>query len=122
MAARFSGALRRTCSSSAEAVVELADLDQRAAERDARGNVRGMPQQSRAAGLDRFGEHAEAAVLLGERREGDRRRVPLDPALQFLESRRVGHDGHHQVTAVIGTATARLVVVRPALSVTVSVT
>ncbi len=34
----------------------------------------------------------EAAVFLGERREGDRRRVPLDPALQFLESRCVGHD------------------------------
>ena len=78
--------------------VELADLDQGAAERDARGDVRRVPQQSRAAGLDRFGEHSEAPVLLGERGEGNRRRVPLDPALQFLDSRRVGHDGHHQVT------------------------
>ncbi len=78
--------------------VELADFDQGAAQRDARGNIRGVPQQPRAASLDRVGEHAEAPVLLGESGEGDRRRVPLDPALQFLDSRRVGHDGHHQVT------------------------
>ena len=97
MAARFSGALRSTCSSSADGRVELADLDQRTTQRDARGHVRRVPQQSGAAGLDRISEHAEAAVLLCERGEGDRRRVPLDPAPQFLDSSVSRHDGNHRL-------------------------
>ena len=56
IAARFSGATRSTCSSSAAAVVEVAKLDQGASERDARRHVRRVPLQPGAAGLDRFGE------------------------------------------------------------------
>ncbi len=65
-----------------------ADLDERAAERDPRRNVGGVPQESGAAGVDGVAELPEAAILLGERREGYRRRVPLDPAPQFFQSAR----------------------------------
>ena len=71
--------------------------------------------------VDRLGKHAQAAVFLGERREGDRRRVPLDPALQLLEARRIGHEEHSAYGRIV-TACGALVVVLPELSVTVSVT
>ncbi len=97
MAARFSGALRRTCSSSTDAASNSPISTRARPKRDAGGNIRGVPQQARSTGLDRFGEQAEAPVLLGQRGEGNRRRVPLDPALQFLDSGRVGHDGHQRI-------------------------
>ena len=60
--------------------VVVADFDERAAERDARGQVGGMPLQAGAAGLDRVVVAADAAELFREGRKRNRRRVREDPA------------------------------------------
>ena len=98
-----------------------ADPDERTPERDPGRNVGRVPQEAGAAGVDGVAELSEAAILLGERREGYRRRVPLDPAPQFFQSGGVSH-GPVTCYGTIETAVAELVVVRPKLSVTVSVT
>ena len=71
--------------------VVVAGFDQRAAERDARGQVGGMALEAGAAGLDRLVVAADAAELFGERRKRDRRRVREDPASQFLYPRIFRH-------------------------------
>jgi len=50
-----------------------------------------MPDEAGRAGLDRFIKSAGAAVFLRQRREGDRRRVRVDPAFQFFYARTVRH-------------------------------
>src|SRR5438874_8616465 len=45
-----------------------------------------MDGEAGAAGLNGFGELAGAAILLGELRERDRRRVLVDPASKVLDS------------------------------------
>ncbi len=77
-----------------------------------------MPNEAGGARLYRLLETIGAPVLLGERREGNGRRVRLDPAFQFFNARRVRH-------RVTGYCTATVFVTRPvfpALSVTVRVT
>ncbi|HEX6463035.1 MAG TPA: hypothetical protein VFZ98_01225 [Vicinamibacterales bacterium] len=64
--------------------IQVAGLYQRAAQRDARRQIRGMPLKAGDAGFGRFVIPAEAPVLLRERRKRNRRRVGLDPASQFL--------------------------------------
>ena len=91
IAARFSGAARRTCSSSCLRFVETPQLEQRTAERDVGGQVCGVPLKASLTGRDRFFEAAGAAVLFREGRERDRRRVHLDPAFQFFNPRAVRH-------------------------------
>jgi hypothetical protein len=50
-----------------------------------------MSNETGAAGFDRLIETLGAPVFLGERGEGDGRRVRLDPAFQFFNARRVRH-------------------------------
>ena len=68
-------------------VLVAADLDQRAPERDMRGQIGRMADQARRAGRDRLFEAPGAAEFLGERREGDGRRVRLDPAFELFNPR-----------------------------------
>lgn len=96
-------------------LVQLVELDERAAERDARGEITGMNGEAGAGHRDRLFVCAGAAALLGELREGDRRRVFLNPASKVFNPRKIGH-GYGTVTRFEKTP------VRPRLSVTVSVT
>ena len=66
--------------------VETSELDERAAERDARGEVVGMVRKAGAADADGLVVIARAAALLGELRKSNRRRVRLDPASEFEKS------------------------------------
>ncbi len=118
--------------------VEPPELEQRAPERDARGDVGRMPLQAGFTRGNRVLELPRPAVLFGEGRERDRRRIQLDPASQFLDAGVVGHwvwvpAANCRTAAVCdqlhGTAepattiwVAADVVERPRLSVTVSVT
>jgi hypothetical protein len=98
----------------AERDVELVELDQGAAERDAGRQVPGVKFEAGAADVDRFLEVAGAAAFLGELGEGDRRRVPLDPASKVIDPLTIGHCGY-------GTVTVEVVVPeRPSVSVTVN--
>ena len=102
-------------------LVVLADLDQRAAERDARGNVGRMPQQAGAAGFDRFGE------LPRRRYSSASAAKEIDAGSRWTRRFSSSTRGVSVMTVItsygiIVTAVAALVVVRPALSVTVSVT
>ena len=70
---------------------ETPGLEQRAAQGDAGRQVGGMPLQSRFTDGNRVLELSAAAIFLRERGEGDRRRIQLDPASQFLDASAVGH-------------------------------
>ena len=67
--------------------VEPIDFEQRAAERDARREIRGMLLQTRPGNLDRLVVLADATMLFGELRKGNRRRILLDPASKFFNPR-----------------------------------
>jgi hypothetical protein len=67
--------------------LQIAGFDQRASERDARGQIRGMPLEACETGCHRFLVASEAPVFLRERRKRNRRRVGFDPASQFLYPR-----------------------------------
>ena len=71
---------------------ELPGREQRAAERDARGQVRWVPLEARTARLDRLLAAADAPELLGQRGEGNRRRVRLNPAFELFDARTVCHE------------------------------
>ena len=97
-----------------------ADLDERAAECDPRRDVGGMPQESGAAGVDGIAELPEAAYSSASAaKEIDagsrwtRRRNSSSLAVSVMSVACYG---------MIVTAVAALVVDRPRLSVTVSVT
>src|SRR5262245_5511914 len=75
----------------AAGAVVLAHLDERAAERHTRREVRRVPVQPGAARLDRVFIASDAAELLRECRKRNRRRVRLDPASQFLYARILRH-------------------------------
>ena len=72
-------------------VRKAADFNQRPAERDMSGEIGWMPDEAGRAGLDRFFKPSGATVFLRQRREGDRRRVRMDPALQLFYARTVRH-------------------------------
>ena len=69
-------------------VGELAQVEQRAAEGHPRRQIAGVTHQPLAADADGFVRLPRAAVLLRELREGDRRRVVLDPAPEFIDTGR----------------------------------
>src|SRR5439155_16382712 len=71
--------------------IVLVRFDEGASERDARGEVRRVPLQAGAAGVDGVLIAAGAPVLLGERRKRNRRRVRLDPASKFFNPWIVRH-------------------------------
>jgi hypothetical protein len=66
--------------------IELAELGQRAAQGDARGQIIGMMRQAGAADVDRFLVVAGAPVFFSELRKSHRRRVRLDPASKIEHS------------------------------------
>jgi hypothetical protein len=68
-------------------VLQAADFDECAAEGHMGRQIGRMSNEAGGAGLDRFFETFSAPVFLGERGEGDRRRVRLDPASQFFNAR-----------------------------------
>jgi hypothetical protein len=78
--------------------LQFAQFEQRASERDARGQVGRMALQADAAGLDRFAEESRPPVFVREGRERDRRRVLLDPALQFFYPPVVRHADNSTIT------------------------
>ncbi len=71
-------------------VVELPEVEQRPPERHPGRQVAGVPGQPFAADPDRFLGLPGAAVLFGQLREGNRRRVGFDPASQIVDTR-MGH-------------------------------
>ena len=68
-------------------LLELPELDQRAAERDPCGEISGMAREAGAAALLRRLIVAGATVFLGQLGEGNRGRVGLDPASQIGDAR-----------------------------------
>ena len=72
-------------------MVELTGLDEGAPKRDAGGQVPRVLPEACTTDLDRLLEPASAAVLLGQLREGNRRRIPLHPSPEFLDPGVVWH-------------------------------
>jgi hypothetical protein len=68
-------------------VFQSADLDEGAPERHVSRQIGWMSNETRGAGLDRFFEPLGPPVFLGERGEGDGRRVRQDPAFKFFKAR-----------------------------------
>ena len=66
-------------------VVQASELAQRAAERDARGEIAWMVCESGDADRDRFIGLAGAAALFGELGKSNRRRIHLDPASKLQQ-------------------------------------
>src|SRR5207249_2937320 len=76
--------------------VEVLQLDERAAERDARRDVARMLAETGAADVDGFLEAAGAPQLLGELRKRDRRRILLQASAKIIDARRIGHSVSYQ--------------------------
>ena len=102
IAARFSGALFSTYSSSACAASSSFIFEQRAPECHASGQITGMDREPGSAGGDRIFVAARPPVLFGELGKRNRRRVLLDPASKFLYAGIVRHGVYSPI------ATARL--------------
>jgi hypothetical protein len=66
--------------------IEQLQFDECPSERDARGQIGGMDRETRTADVYGFLKHGGAAVLFCELREGNRRRVQLDPSSQIIEA------------------------------------
>jgi hypothetical protein len=67
-------------------VAVVTKFEQCAAECDPRREIRRMYKESGAAYVDRFLEHARAAVLLRELSKRNRRRVLLDPSSEIFKA------------------------------------
>src|SRR6185369_12506351 len=67
-------------------LVELVQFEQGAAERHAGGVICGVNVEAGPAGVDRFLELSRAAVLFGELRKRNRRRVLLDPSSETFKT------------------------------------
>ena len=72
-------------------LVQLVEFDQGAAERHARGKIRGMDGEARAANVHGFLELPRAAALFGKLRKCNRRRILVDPASKVFNARIIGH-------------------------------
>jgi hypothetical protein len=73
--------------------LEASNVNERAAERDVGGEIGRMADEAGGAGIDRLFETPGPPVFLCECRKRNGRRVRLDPAFEFLKSRRVRHRG-----------------------------
>ena len=71
--------------------LEIVELDQRAAQRDAGGEITRMKLETGAADVDGLLVMAGAAALLRQLGEGNRRRIRLDPASEIFNPLAVGH-------------------------------
>jgi hypothetical protein len=72
-------------------LVKLSGVKKRAPEGHTGGQIAGMLLQARTADADRLVVLSGAAISFRELCEGDRRRVVIDPASQFLDAWIVGH-------------------------------
>jgi len=79
-----------------------------------------MKGESGLTDLDGFGRFAGAPQFLGEGREGERRRILLDPATQFLNAGALRHGDSLDHGATISVCVE--LALDPLLSVTVSFT
>ena len=118
--------LRRTLEHAREldlSLLELTQLEERAAKRHAGRQVSRMNRQTGAAGVDSFLELARSAALLGQLRKSNRRRILLDPAPQVVDTGVFGHAnraGARRQEVIVTSAVLKLVC--PISSVAVSVT
>ena len=71
--------------------VELVNLEECPPERDARGKIPGMDGETGSAGVNRIFIQPGAAVLFGELRKRNRRRILLDPASKLFYAGIVRH-------------------------------
>ena len=123
MAARFSGAEPQHVLEFGPGLVDAAERDQCAPERDVRRQIRRVAPETSATGRDCLFEPALPAISSASGRERNRRRVHLDPALQLIDSLSVRHvtisrrSEPHGRTVTVWFAEMD----RPASSVTVSV-
>jgi hypothetical protein len=97
-----------------ECAVEIVQLNQRSPERHARGEITGVKLEARMADVDRLLKISGAAALLRQLREGDRRRVLLNPAPEILDAAVVRHGRYETGTLTV------VVAVAPVESVTVN--
>ena len=67
-------------------VLVLVELDERASESYARGQISRVRRQARAADIRGFVKHRRAAVLFRELRKSNRRRVLLDPSSEIFKT------------------------------------
>jgi hypothetical protein len=67
-------------------VFVVAELDERSSERDARRVIRRVHEETGAAHVHRFVEHARPAVLFRELGKRNRRRVLLDPSSEIFKT------------------------------------
>ncbi len=72
-------------------LVELVQLDQRTAEGDAGREIRRVYREAGATDVNRFLVLPRPPAFFGELREGDRRRILLDPASKIFDPLTVGH-------------------------------
>ena len=82
--------------------VELAEMQQRPAEGDARGKIPGMSGETAAANVDGFLMPAEAPALFGELRKRNRRRIVFDPASKVFQSNVVRHSAAPEGRGYLG--------------------
>ena len=101
--------------------VERAELDQRAAQRDAGREIAGMNREPGAADLDRFFVLPGAPAFFRELRESDRRRILLDPASKVVNARLVGHPRYGTVMVCDAVPVRGGVALSVTLNVTVNV-
>ena len=80
--------------------VEIVELDQRASQRNARREISGMEFETGAADLHRLVVAAGAPQFFRQLREGDRRRVLLNPAPKILNPLAVSHSFRYEATVM----------------------
>jgi hypothetical protein len=84
--------------------VEASQFEQRAPERYPRGQIGGMLLQTRPGDLDRLVVLAGTAMLFGELRKCNRRRILEDPASKFSNPRIISHASHYGAAALTATS------------------
>jgi hypothetical protein len=67
-------------------VLELVELEQRPSKRHTRRVISGVNREAGAGGVYRFLQLSRAAVLFGELRERDGRRILLDPSSKIVNA------------------------------------
>ena len=73
-------------------LLEVSELQQRAAERDAGGQIVGIGGEAGPAHGDGFFGPPGAAELFGKLGESNRRRILVEPASKVLDARSVWHE------------------------------
>lgn len=116
--------LRRALQDGVEFVlcfIELAEVQERPAERDPRGKITGMPVEALPADVDRFLVLAEATAFFGKLGKRNRRRILFDPASKVVQSDVVRHAAAPEGRGyLLTTMVLKVLLLWPASSVTPS--